>query len=183
MKSNPTLIVITGRPASGKTTLSRSLTQAIRCPFISRDEIKEGLVNTLQSSPESLDIDLNRHVYHTFFDTLEFLLNQQITLIAEAAFQHKLWSPKLEPLLKISRTKIIICSISPAVAKSRFIQRGADDPKRAQFHDDWGTQSTDTGLLSRPYEPPQFNVPTLQVDTSEGYQPTFDDIVAFVKAT
>lgn len=180
-RNYPTLIVITGRAGSGKTTLSRTLAQAIRCPIISRDEIKEGLVNTIQSSTDSLEIDLNRQVYHTFFETLEFLLNRQITLIAEAAFQHKLWTPKLEPLQAIARIKIILCAISPSLAKSRFIQRGINDPERAQFHDDWTIQQTDEDWLSRPYEPPQLTVPTLIVDTSNEYQPMFDDIVAFVK--
>ena len=46
--NHPFLIVVTGRPAAGKTTLAHTLAQAIRCPLISRDEIKEGysVVNT-----------------------------------------------------------------------------------------------------------------------------------------
>ncbi len=176
----PTLIVVTGRPSAGKTTLSRKLAQAVRCPLISRDEMKEGLVNTLRANPNP-DFDLTRHVYLTFFDTLDFLLNQQITLIAEAAFQHKVWSPKLEPLQNIAHIKIIVCTISPLLAKSRFVQRGINDPDRAQFHDDSAAQLTDADWLSRPYDPPHFDVPTLEVDTSDGYQPTLDDIVAFIK--
>lgn len=174
----PTLIVVTGRPGSGKTTLSHRLAQAIRCPLISRDEIKEGLVNTVQSSHVSSDTDLNGHVYTTFFETIEFLLNRRITLIGEAAFQHKLWIPKLEPLRKIAQVKIIQCSVSSTLAQSRFIQRGTDDPTRANFHDDWGNTGGD--LLTRTYEPPDLDVPTLEVDTSDDYQPTFEDIVTFV---
>lgn len=177
----PTLIVVTGRPGAGKTTLSRRLAQAIRCPLISRDEMKEGLVNTLRATPNH-ELDLNLHIYHTFFDTLDFLLNQQITLIAEAAFQHKLWSPKLEPLQNIARIKIILCTISPLLAKSRFVQRGIDDPHRAQFHDNSAAQLTDIDWLSRHYDPLHLPVPTLEVDTSDGYQPPFDDIMAFINS-
>ena len=84
--------------------------------------MKEGLVNTLGANPDT-ELDLTRHVYHTFFDTLDLLLNQQITLIAEAAFQHKVWSPKLEPLQDIVRIKIILCTISPLLAKSRLLRK------------------------------------------------------------
>jgi len=43
----PLLIVVTGRPASGKTTLSRILSAEIKCPLLSRDEFKEGYINTI----------------------------------------------------------------------------------------------------------------------------------------
>src|SRR5438046_2072899 len=44
--AKPVLIVVTGQPGSGKTTLALPLSQALRCPRISRDEIKEGLIRT-----------------------------------------------------------------------------------------------------------------------------------------
>jgi dephospho-CoA kinase len=45
-KPRPTLIVVTGRPGSGKTTLTRTLAPLVRCPVVSRDELKEGFVHT-----------------------------------------------------------------------------------------------------------------------------------------
>ena len=174
----PTLIVITGRPGAGKSTLTRTLARAVRCPIISRDEIKEGLMNTIKHGGESPDSDLNKHVYNTFFETIEFLLRKHITFIAEAAFQHKLWVHKLNDLSKIAQIKIIYCSISPSLAQARYIQRGIDDPERADFHDDWVTQHKHQ--LTRPYDPPKLDVPTLTVDTSEDYQPAFSDIVTFI---
>jgi adenylate kinase family enzyme len=179
---HPILIVITGRPGSGKTTLARTLARTIRCPIISRDEIKEGLVNTLKNSEILFEADLNGDVYNTFFETIEFLLRKNITLVSEAAFQHKLWTPKLNSLKKIAQIKLICCSVNSQLAKSRFIQRGLEDPERAYFHDDWSIQKTKEGTdpLNSSYEPPKLSVPTLIVDTSENYQPIFEEIVAFV---
>ena len=176
----PTLIVITGRPASGKSTLTHALARAIRCPIISRDEIKEGLMNTIKHDGESQDSDSNKHVYNTFFEAIEFLLQRRITIICEAAFQHKLWASKLETLSKIAQVKIIYCSISPSLAQARFIQRGLDDPERSHFHEDWTTQEAGKERLTRYYTPPILDVPTLTVDTSVDYQPTFANIVTFI---
>jgi dephospho-CoA kinase len=44
--NKPLLIVITGRPSSGKTTLACIISKEIKCPVVSRDELKEGYINT-----------------------------------------------------------------------------------------------------------------------------------------
>src|SRR2546430_1434739 len=119
----PSLIVVTGRPGSGKTSLVHSLARAIRCPAICRDEIKEGFMNTTGQKGQPPD-DIARRVYEAFFDTLNLLLSRRITLVAEAAFQHKLWAPKLERLREIARVRIVLCEIAPELARSRRMARG-----------------------------------------------------------
>jgi adenylate kinase family enzyme len=42
MTSRPTLIIVSGPPGSGKTTLAHEIARAVGCPAICRDEIKEG---------------------------------------------------------------------------------------------------------------------------------------------
>jgi predicted kinase len=43
----PRLIIVTGRPASGKTTLARWLAQEIHLPVVSKDSIREVLFERL----------------------------------------------------------------------------------------------------------------------------------------
>jgi predicted kinase len=178
----PLLVVITGRPGAGKTTLAHTLARKIGCPAICRDEIKEGFVNTMKSSHEFLGKDVNQGVYSTFFETINFLLSKQITLVAEAAFQHHLWAPPLEQLSQISQIKMIICTIDPDLARSRFIQRGLSDPNRLRFHGDRGVRAAQNGveLPLGNYEPPLLSIPTLEVDTSDGYCPDLSDIESFL---
>jgi predicted kinase len=45
MQSFPTLVVMSGRPGTGKTTLAHAIASAVGCPAVSRDEIKEGMVH------------------------------------------------------------------------------------------------------------------------------------------
>jgi predicted kinase len=170
--AKPTLMVVTGQPGSGKTTLAHRLARAVRCPVISRDEIKEGLINSIAPRGQPCD-DIARQAYETFFETVTLLLNRRVTLIAEAAFQHKLWAPSLEPLRKIAQTRIIVCIIDSALAQTRRIERDASDPQRKRFHD----QAPQLAA----YDPPHLDVPTLTVDTTDTYRPDFAAIVAFAQ--
>jgi predicted kinase len=181
--ATPALIVVAGRPGSGKTTLAHAVARAIRCPMISRDEIKEGLVNTTGEVGQPGDA-VERHASDAFFDTLTLLLQRRITVVAEAAFQHKVWAPRLEPLLAIARVRIVLCEIDPQLARSRHVERGLADPARERFHHDRGVRIARTGedwrsLPVTSYDPPRLDVPTLTVDTSAGYRPPFEAIVAF----
>ena len=171
--AKPALIVVTGEPGSGKTTLGLPLSKALRCPRISRDEIKEGLINT-PGNPGAPADDIARHAYETFFNTVDLLLSRGVTLIAEAAFQHKVWAPKLDPLREIARVRIIVCFVDPELARSRRVRRSADDPDRLRFH-------PDPMASVHEYDPPHFDVPTLIVDCSSDYVPSFEEIIAFAR--
>ena len=171
--AQPLLIVVTGRPGAGKTTLAHALAQAIRCPAICRDEIKEGYINT---AGEMGGDDVAWNVYEAFFDTVRLLIERRVTLVAEAAFQHKRWVAKLEPLRAIARIRIIVCDVAPEIARRRRAARAAADPARAQYHPDVAP-----GLAGDEYVPPHLDVPTLNVDASAGYRPELDQIISFAR--
>ena len=182
----PTLIVVAGRPGSGKTTLAHALARAVRCPVISRDEIKEGFVNATGELGEPGDA-LQRHVSDAFFDVVKLLLDRRVTVVAEAAFQHTVWAPRLERLSGIARVRIVLCAINPDLARTRHIERGLADPSREQFHHDRGVRIARAGgdwraLPVGSWDPPHLDVPTLAVDTSDGYRPQFEAIVAFARS-
>ena len=178
------LTVVTGRPGSGKTTLAHVVARAIRCPAICRDEIKEGLINSLTTVSAAQMDAAQRQATDVFFNTLELLLRQGITLVAEAAFQHKVWSPRLQPLTAIARTRIIVCTVDPEIARVRHIERGLADPERERFHGDAAVQAAREGreLPIENYDPPRLDVPTLVVDTTDGYSPSLEQVIAFARA-
>lgn len=175
------LIVVTGRPGAGKTTLAHALAQAVRCPAVSRDEIKEGLVRTAGDggAPEG-DQDLTRRATDAFFDALALLLGHGVSVVAEAAFQHKVWAPRLEPLHAVARVRVVLCELDAERALARRVARGAGDPRRARFHPE-GAGGDRPAMSAGGYDPPRLEVPMLRVDTSDGYRPAFEAIVEFAR--
>jgi len=180
----PSLTVVTGRPGSGKTTLAHALAGAIRRPVFCRDEFKEGFVGGSDIRERGAEGDVNREIYQTFFDVIEFVLSRGISLVAEAAFQHRLWAPRLEPLCRISNVAIVICTVDPGIARARFIERALGDPERKRFHGDTDIDADDPEIEYRfeHYDPPRLSVPTLLVNTADGYDPSLEQIASFAAA-
>lgn len=182
----PTLIVVTGRPGAGKSTLAHALARAVRCPLLSRDEIKEGLVHATGELGEPGG-EAQRRATDAFFDALAVLLGRGVTVVAEAAFQHQVWAPRLEPLRGSVGVRLVLCDVPPEVARARHVERGLADPARERFHHDHVVRVARAGgdwraLPIGQYEPPRSDFPTLVVDTTDGYRPAFEEIVAFARA-
>jgi adenylate kinase family enzyme len=173
--NKPELIIIAGKPASGKSTLAHILAKEIRCPLISRDEIKEGYINTVKIEHNKIEKEENINVNDTFFNTIELLLDKKITIIAEAAFQNKFWKPKYDLLEKKANIKIIICITDSELSYKRYLERKNKDPIREYFH---GEATIFTGNFL--YEYIKFPVPTLEVDTTNGYNPDLNEIKIFI---
>jgi predicted kinase len=158
----PNLIVVSGPPGAGKTTLAHALAAEIGCPVISRDEIREGIVHAGTPDPDLL------HTYRTFLDTVSALLRAGVTVVAEAAFQNGLWRPLLD--LAGSSVRVIRCVVTPDIARGRITARGSR------------TAHPGTPVAADKWRPISAPLPTLLVDTDHGYSPAMADIVTFAAA-
>ena len=184
MGKKPKCIVITGRPGSGKTTLAGELSRRMYLPKISRDEIKEGYVNTFGDKHDRLPKDTNGTVNEVFFATILNLLRGDVSILVEAAFQHKLWDLVIPRIYEIALTYVIVCESGAEMSARRHLERGLADPNREFYHGDKRVALfRETGKFEPggEYIPPAYGVPTLTVSTMDGYVPSLDEVVDFVK--
>ena len=182
--NRPLLVVVSGPPGSGTSTLARLLGREIPCPVISRDEIKEGLVQTLDEyTPASGDAIAYRTL-DLFFVVIRVLVEGGVSLVAEASFQHRLWEPGLAPLLDEARVRILRCHVEASVARDRIAQRAEERPARRYVHGDAGAAEPFDSFRRRheAFEPISLPVPSLEVVTADGYDPAIDDIVRFANS-
>ena len=179
----PYCIIVTGRPGSGKTTLAAKLGEALHLPVVSRDVIKEGLVVSTDSTHEALPEDTNRQATEAFFESTRLLLDSGVSVVVEAAFQHKVWSMAIPDWLGLSRTRVLLCDTNSTICAQRHLNRGLADLSRERFHGDHRVRhfrATGEVLGPSDYEPPQFDCPLLRVDTENDYEPSFAEIIRWL---
>ena len=180
MNRKPQCIIVTGRAGSGKTTLAKKLGERLWMPVISRDEIKEGYVNTFGVKHDELPADTNGLVSDLFFVIINQYLAGNISVVIEAAFQHRVWEPRMPKIVELAMPVIVLCCVDDAVAARRHLQRGLENPNREFYHGDRRVAHyRQTGEILSPetYAAPQFNVPTIEVSTDGEYVPGIDEIL------
>src|SRR4028118_2116860 len=168
MNEKPKCIIITGRAGAGKTTLTKKLGEYLWMPVISRDQIKEGYVNTYGVKHDQLPAETDGLVTDFFFEIVNQYLAGKISIVIEAAFQHKVWEWRMPKILELSSPVIVLCSVDIEIAARRQIERGLENPEREFYHgDNRVVHYKKTGEFLQPadYEAPNLNVPTIEVST------------------
>ncbi len=116
-----------------------------------------------------------------FFGVLELLLRAGVTTVAEAAFQDRVWRPRLEPIRGLAQLRIVHCVVSDDVAFQRALRRGQDNPVRRAHADPRPDHDVaEFTRRRRAFDRVSVAAPWIEVDTTDGYQPGLDDIVRFV---
>jgi predicted kinase len=172
----PTLIIVSGPAGSGKTTLAHELAAVVGCPALCRDEIKEGMVASNSGFVPAAGDPLTVRTYELFFDAIALFLKADVTLVAEAAFQHLIWWQGLQPLTGLATLKIIRCHVPDEVARQRQLARLAAKATRAAHAD------SEQLSVDRTFDAIHVDAPTLDVDTRDGWHPSLDVIAAFCRA-
>ncbi|GAA0664904.1 hypothetical protein GCM10010193_15380 [Kitasatospora atroaurantiaca] len=179
--TSPTLIVVSGPSGSGKTTLAHALARALGCPAICRDEIKEGMAHATPGFTPSPGDPLTQRTLTTFFEVIGLLLKAGVTVVAEAAFQDRLWRPGLEPLAGLGTIRIIRCTVDATVAQARIARRVEENARRAAHDDHDLLRALASGESSLDaFVPISLAAPTIHVDTTDGYHPCLPDILTFI---
>jgi predicted kinase len=83
----PSVVVVTGPPASGKTTLARAIASELGWPLLAKDEIKETLFDTLGIGDREWSHQLGRASIELLVKLVRGQLEAGRSVVAEANFR------------------------------------------------------------------------------------------------
>jgi predicted kinase len=177
------LIIVTGRPAAGKTTLARWLGERLAFPVISKDNIKEILFDQLGWRNREWSRKLGRASVELMYSFAQVQLAAGRSLILDNAFYPNLASPKFQVLIKAYGPNVLqmICNANSDILYERFKQR-AESGERHPGHVDMQSLEEYRETLQRNM-PLQMDIGghLLQIDTTDLVAFRYDVIFEQVK--
>ena len=118
----PLVVVVTGPPASGKSSIARYLAEALPAPLIAKDPVKEALFDALGTGDPDWSRKLGIATYAVLYLTLEQELAAGRSCVLEANFDHNEASAQLAAiqLRRPFRALQIVCTASRDVLIERL---------------------------------------------------------------
>src|SRR2546421_10477549 len=90
----PLVVIVTGPPCTGKTTLGRRLARELALPFLGKDLIKESLFDTLGVGDREWSKKLGRATVELLFVLMESELAAGRSFLVESNFSSELATPR-----------------------------------------------------------------------------------------
>ena len=155
------IILVSGAPASGKSTVARALAEAFGWSVLSKDVFKESLYESLTpaeltSAPEELSSQLSRAAIDMMWATAEHCSN----VIMEANFRTQSAYERARFAALRGRKLEVYCRCSPEEASRRFRERA----ERERHHPAHSVKRLSADVMWE-YDRPFGLCPVIEVDT------------------
>src|SRR5688572_4744081 len=133
----PTIIIVTGRPAAGKSTLAKWLSQELKLPLVSKDAIREELFDRLGWKDRKWAQELGKASVDMMFYFAKAELAVGHSIIMDNSFYPPISNPRFQALKEQYNVESIqiVCDSDQETLFQRFKTR-ADSGNRHPGHVD-----------------------------------------------
>lgn len=183
--TRPLLVLVSGAPASGKSTLAPRLARTLSLPLLARDHIREALADAIHDDDGVQRPAVLAATFRIFYRLLADMLSTGDGLVAESNFHRGVAEGDLRPFLPLARIVIVHCHTTLDVSFRRFVARSEHDERHWSSFDAERIAQIRDGHIPAAWEraqPLDLDVPIMQVDTTDGYVPDLDGVVAFIRS-
>jgi predicted kinase len=134
---HPTILIVTGRPAAGKSTLARWLSQELKLPLVSKDNIREELFDRLGWKDRKWAQELGKASVDMMFYFARAELEVGHSIIMDNAFHPPISNSRFQALKEKYKAQSIqiVCDSDRETLFQRFKTR-ADSATRHPGHGD-----------------------------------------------
>ena len=178
---HPLLLIVSGAPASGKSTLAGQLAREFRLPLFSKDLIKEALYDTLGAPTREQSRALGGAAYRVLYTIAGRLIDNGLGVVVEGNFTRGRSEAELQPLLARSRGLLLHCYATREQISQRYLRRAVSGERHSGHHDVIALPDVLADLDAGLYEPLALDIPALRLDTSTGYRPDYASVLAFIR--
>ncbi len=188
-RGRPRLVLIGGAPASGKTTLAAEVARALGLPLFRKDGFKEALADALAEAGASIaddDVEVSRGLglaaVRLLYKVAGDVLDAGQSCVLESNFYRGLSESDLRPLLERADGRLIHCEAPREVILARYQERDRAGERHPVHLDSNRIEDITAALDAGDFAPLDLPVPTLRVDTTDGYRPSIAEVVRWVGA-
>ncbi len=174
----PMLVIISGPPGGGKSTLARPLANALRLPLLEKDRVKERIADSLGDHAASISRDIGLAAVKQIIATADEILRSGNGVMVESFFHKGAAEADLAPLVHHSRAVLVHVLADDEMLLSRY-ERRMTDPGRHPIHND-GNRLSDLKhyLAEGVADILDLDCPHIVIDTT--YGPVDPEEVAFM---
>lgn len=181
--AKPFLIIVTGRPAAGKSTLANWLATELKLPVVSKDRIREVLFDQLGWKDRQWAQQLGRASIDLMFYFAQTQLMSGNSIIMDNAFHPDETTPRVLALKAKTNAEIvqIICNAKSETLFQRFKER-AESGNRHPGHGDFEVQEALWRNLNKEF-PLAMDIGGKQIElnTADFSDFKYSDVLAVVK--
>jgi predicted kinase len=182
----PWLVMVTGAPGSGKTSLGLELANALRVPFLSRDHVRGGLLATAGLWTDQLHASSEREAA---VEALVQIVEKAAELGVSVVIEFIVTPGRVEAFRRLEA--VANCLVVLAVADDagmRADRRDRTDPllNRPSVLAALGHESIEDYIRApgrdvvRSEMQTDFDLPLLRVVTDDGYEPALTEVVDWI---
>jgi len=181
MTRKPLLVIVSGAPGAGKSTLARALSAWLGLPLLDRDALKEAIGDDLGTPADvAASQRMGLAAYRILFLIATRILGAGSGVVIESNFRRGLAEDELRPLVELADTRLVHCTAASETIQRRYAERHQRGERHPVHLDVDRAPALADDLASGRFEPLDLDVPTMVVRTDLGDQPPIEDVVKFV---